>query len=1842
MKSNSLIRKKYSFNNIQILSKYELQNKFDKVLLSIQPNEILSNLSFFNEISQYFDSSFPEKAFLTYKFTLFCSILIKNQEIKFFQKLFLKYSKIFIKSCHKYYSFAIIKIEINNIFKEIKKNISLNEYDNKINNLIEKYKSNTYDSIIELNINNFVKDENGVSFFFAFLDCLKFAFDKDQINGLANYLVTNSLSIIKKIIVDKSSKINYFKKLNNIIQFHIKEIGAIITNNNSKKKCTLYLTQFFISIITIYNEIIKLFELGIYDFYGNDFIIGYIQKNLITTIMQFLEKKYFIIDEKIIKKIIELSDNIETYLLNNPKINEKKYFIEYTWIMSQFFNFLYHSEDKTQSIIYGNKIINLYKNKLFISRTVVFIKLSLYEYYLKCQKGSLSQYDTNEHLNNISELIIMFGKCEIDGEHSEKYLIKMINHLFKILTEHIIYIINNRPLQVENIYYLLISLNPFLIKCKKDSNNKNILKKVNLFNIFCSITKIISSNKNDNKNNDKKNNQNSIFYFIEDKSLSKEEKNLFLDIISVFIVFDENCYLKIFELLNDLYNFDETKYFLQIYFNIIYQLEKLEKYNSLLLFDLLNLLYNFFNLKFKQNKIDKEIISNLKNNYFQIYTVYSYNVIKYSYRKILKKDKDNDIDSKGILTKISNSIKILIKFIEGHNKIIELFSKIIKIDTYNNKSIFYLCYNIIITYFLDLIESSNEVSSKNISFIYQQIYLIATEENIFSPLPVYIQNFIYYILYRLIHNVNTIINNRDLFLIKGNNNISKTIKSIIYNNITIIKEERKKIKKNDSFFNLEPLMSFSIDKHFSNNELNNNEESYNLFKNNEFFFSKESSINQYINFKINFILDTNNIIEIIKLYYLTGNQIDIKYLENYFDYYIPILNKEKDFSDNFSLILNIFYLLKRILSIKKTNQNEKINFDLFIDILKNNEKNLTFKKNIIIRLLTKYIYISNDKNNHINKINDLLICLTNELKKMKKDQILNESDQKNQKYLTYIELLSLQFFIQIFNNYLSDNNIDELLHEGINLLIKCLELCKAFLNEKYIIQYLPNEKCRLKAINDFLFEEINEVDLIYLLNMDDYEFIFLQLLDKIFILTDFIFKKMLSFGYGDNIIEIFHKLRNFTILKYNKKFYQNFLIYLIKILRKWKRKETFDISIDICDFKTDSEYTIFISKLYYNYILEKYPKFLINNKNNDYKNFNIFDFVKINKLEDDPLLNKCLELNNINQDFNIKEKSIYFKNIIKSLKKENVFSNNQNLNDLKDLFLKTFHIENARAFYFGKFVDFEYKYINKIILILFENEIINNITFNEKSIDLVIKIIKSKIGPDKLKSWKYYKYIKYYKKNIKNLIYISSYSQLHEITLKLINFYISSFHNFKYNLSYKGNENNNNSINEDDNLNDNIDYLERINISDDNKDKINENKHEIINNEFDNKFNSISNLISIFRIRNYFYIYIKMKDKSVYDIIDIQIQKEFEILFNYMRNIAAKENSEKKLKKREKNEEYRKALFNLQKLFFKFCPNFMNLIKQYYSSHINFNNYINSKIKKHSLKITSNDVINWLFQNYNEQISNKNNSHFNKTNKRYKLMSIDEYKKKFIFKIFHSSKFKFSFYENDINDLFYYIPSIELSKIPLENIPLLYNLTIIRTLNINFIKLNPIKINISITKDIFCLLNPKKDLVDTEKKILPTIQKYKINCINSREPTEKEMKSILDNKLMYIYCGHGDSLKYLKKEYLESHKISFLTFLFGCNSANSRLLTEKDTQPLSTPQLFLKQLCPFFFGFLWPVSSQDLDDLTVELLEILFKNKEPVSLVKIIILLKRKFNLRWFNGAALVMYCNCDINPKFI
>ena len=74
----------------------------------------------------------------------------------------------------------------------------------------------------------------------------------------------------------------------------------------------------------------------------------------------------------------------------------------------------------------------------------------------------------------------------------------MINHLFKLLTEHIIYIINNRPGKVKDIYKLLIMINPFLKNCATNTKNKDIIKTEKYFSIFYSLTQIITFTSKEN------------------------------------------------------------------------------------------------------------------------------------------------------------------------------------------------------------------------------------------------------------------------------------------------------------------------------------------------------------------------------------------------------------------------------------------------------------------------------------------------------------------------------------------------------------------------------------------------------------------------------------------------------------------------------------------------------------------------------------------------------------------------------------------------------------------------------------------------------------------------------------------------------------------------------------------------------------------------------------------------------------------------------------------------------------------------------------------------------------------------------------------------------------------------------------------------------------------------------------------------------------------------------------------------------------------------------------------------------------------------------------------------
>ena len=58
--------------------------------------------------------------------------------------------------------------------------------------MIEDYKENPYDNILEININNFLKNDLNKSFFLILIESFKYPFSKEQIKAISKYIVDNS------------------------------------------------------------------------------------------------------------------------------------------------------------------------------------------------------------------------------------------------------------------------------------------------------------------------------------------------------------------------------------------------------------------------------------------------------------------------------------------------------------------------------------------------------------------------------------------------------------------------------------------------------------------------------------------------------------------------------------------------------------------------------------------------------------------------------------------------------------------------------------------------------------------------------------------------------------------------------------------------------------------------------------------------------------------------------------------------------------------------------------------------------------------------------------------------------------------------------------------------------------------------------------------------------------------------------------------------------------------------------------------------------------------------------------------------------------------------------------------------------------------------------------------------------------------------------------------------------------------------------------------------------------------------------------------------------------------
>lgn len=174
-------------------------------------------------------------------------------------------------------------------------------------------------------------------------------------------------------------------------------------------------------------------------------------------------------------------------------------------------------------------------------------------------------------------------------------------------------------------------------------------------------------------------------------------------------------------------------------------------------------------------------------------------------------------------------------------------------------------------------------------------------------------------------------------------------------------------------------------------------------------------------------------------------------------------------------------------------------------------------------------------------------------------------------------------------------------------------------------------------------------------------------------------------------------------------------------------------------------------------------------------------------------------------------------------------------------------------------------------------------------------------------------------------------------------------------------------------------------------------------------------------------------------------------------------------------------------------------------------------------------------------------------------------------------------------------------------------------------------------RDFFYVLNPEKNLVRTEKRILEYIQRNIPDAegIRNRVPLPMEAEQAILSHRIFMYFGHGGGEKFfaprnlrkITKDNTEARTKSI--FLFGCSSAKISGFTMYNTHSTCISYMHIP-VVKNVVGALWDITDKDLDITSIGIMDAIRKGQEPISMA--LNRLKRECKLKYLNGAALVLY----------
>ena len=128
------------------------------------------------------------------------------------------------------------------------------------------------------------------------------------------------------------------------------------------------------------------------------------------------------------------------------------------------------------------------------------------------------------------------------------------------------------------------------------------------------------------------------------------------------------------------------------------------------------------------------------------------------------------------------------------------------------------------------------------------------------------------------------------------------------------------------------------------------------------------------------------------------------------------------------------------------------------------------------------------------------------------------------------------------------------------------------------------------------------------------------------------------------------------------------------------------------------------------------------------------------------------------------------------------------------------------------------------------------------------------------------------------------------------------------------------------------------------------------------------------------------------------------------------------------------------------------------------------------------------------------------------------------------------------------------------------------------------------------ILNPGGDLKATESKFLYPLQDLAgWETLVQKEPTESEMKNLLENNEVVLYFGHGSGSQYIRSRVIKRLEKCAVALLMGCSSG---ALTEAgEFESYGTPINYMHAGSPAVVATLWDVTDKDIDKFSQTVLE---------------------------------------------